>query len=273
MLEMKIGGRNLHFVFSDFKTDQFMYGLAAIVILFVLADSIFFLVRAVRRGKQLGVSSSTMKQTATSAALFSIPGAIGIVMTIVALSGALGLVLPWIRLSVIGSITYEVPAAKTAIEAVGAPGGMAVPLTSKKAFATAAWVMTTGSVLPLVIAIFLTRSIQKANGRATKKGGDGVLFNALTGAAFIGLMAAFAAEAITGVGSKAILCDGAGVMSISALLTSVLVMLLLMHINKKHPNHWLESLSMPIAMFCAMIVVLILGKVLPYDIAMLEWRY
>ncbi len=30
---------------------------------------------------------------------------------------------------------------------------------------------------------------------------------------------------------------------------------------------------MPIAMFCAMIVVLILGKVLPYDIAMLEWRY
>ena len=62
-------------------------------------------------------------------------------------------------------------------------------------------------------------------------------------------------------------------MSISALLTSVLVMLLLMHINKKHPNHWLESLSMPIAMFCAMIVVLILGKVLPYDIAMLEWRY
>lgn len=76
MLEMKIGGRNLHFDFSDFKTDQFMYGLAAIVILFVLADSIFFLVRAVRRGKQLGVSSSTMKQTATSAALFSIPGAL-----------------------------------------------------------------------------------------------------------------------------------------------------------------------------------------------------
>lgn len=272
--EILKGGEEMHFDFSDFKTDQFMFVVAGIVVLFVLADSIFFLVRAVRRGKELGVSGSTMKQTATQAALFSIPGAIAIVMTIVALSGALGIVLPWIRLSVIGSVTYEVPAAITALEAVGAKGGLAVPVTDPKAFATAAWVMTTGSVLPLVIAIFLTRHIQNVGGRAENSGKKNkVLTGALSGAAFIGLMAAFAAKAITGVGDKAILGDGAGLLSISALVVSVGVMLLLMHINKKHPNHWLETLSMPIAMFAAMLVVCILGKFLPTDIAMLEWRY
>ncbi|HPZ00797.1 MAG TPA: DUF5058 family protein, partial [Clostridiales bacterium] len=95
----------------DFKTDTFIYLIATAVILFVLADSLFFLIRAYRRGKELGMEKSLMRRVMVQSGLFSLPAAISVVMTVVALSGALGIVLPWIRLSVIGSVTYEVPAA------------------------------------------------------------------------------------------------------------------------------------------------------------------
>ena len=257
--------------FSDFKTDGFMYVLAIVIILFVIADSLFFLIRAWRRGKQLGMDTKVMKATMVQAGLFSLPAALSIVMTIVALSGALGIVLPWIRLSVIGSVTYEVPAATTAVEALGIKGGLASEITSKAGFATAAWVMTTGSVLPLVFVPIATKKIQTIGGKAENK--NSALTGILTGAAFIGLMTAFTAQAITGTGDKAVLGDGAGVMSLISLLVSMLVMFILTKITKKHPNHWLESLSMPIAMFSAMIVVIILGQLLPTEITLLEWRY
>lgn len=254
----------------DFKTSSFMYIVAFCVIAFVLADSLFFLIRAVRRGKKLGMSTSVMRQTAVQSALFSIPAAIGIVMTIVALSGALGIVLPWIRLSVIGSVSYEVPVALTALDAVNHAGGLSVEVTDPMTYVTCAWVMTTGSIFPLVLVPVMTKRIQIAGGQAAKK--NSTLMNALTAAAFIGLMGAFATQAITGCGDAAVLGDGAGIMSITALVVSILVMLAIMKFTQKHPNHWLDSLSMPIAMLCAMAVVCILGNVLPQDIAYLEWR-
>lgn len=255
----------------DFKTSTFMYLIAAFVVLFVLADSLFFLIRAWRRGKTLGMDTSLMKRVMVQSGLFSFPAAISIVMTVVALSGALGIVLPWIRLSVIGSVTYEVPLAVTALEAVGAKGGLVAEVTDPKAFATAAWIMTCGASIPMVIVPFATKYIQ--TGVSTVASKSNFVSSTLTGAAFIGLMVAFAAKAITGVGDAAVLGDGAGILSISALVVSVLTMFLLVKLNEKVKSHWLESLSMPIAMFAAMLVVVLLGRILPPDLATMEWRY
>ena len=255
----------------DFKTDTFMYLIAFGIMIFVLADSFFFLIRAWWRGKQIGMSASTLRGVALQSAMFSIPASLAIVMTIVLLSGALGIVLPWIRLSVIGSVSYEVPFAITALESVGIKSGLSVEVTDPKAFATAAWVMTTGCIMPLLFVPFATKKIQTSVSKVASKNNG--LTSALTGAAFIGMMTAFTAQAITGVGDKAVLGDGAGIMSVTALAISMGTMFLLMKITKKHPNHWLESLSMPIAMFTALIVVMVLGQVLPSDIAAMEWRY
>ena len=41
-----------------------------------------------------------------------------------AVSGGLGIVRPWSRLTVIGAISYEVPAAESAMEALGYTGGL-----------------------------------------------------------------------------------------------------------------------------------------------------
>lgn len=217
------------------------------------------------------MSTSTMRGVAIQSGLFSLPAAIAIVMTIVALSGALGIVLPWIRLSVIGSVSYEVPLAVTALEALGYESGLATEVTDPQAFATAAWIMTTGSIVPLLFVPFATKKIQTSVSKVASK--NNALSSALTGAAFIGLMTAFTAQAITGVGDAAVLGDGAGIMSVTSLAVAMLSMFLLMKYTEKHPNHWLESLSMPIAMFIAMGVVVILGQILPTDLANFEWRY
>lgn len=138
-----------------------MYILAGAVVAFVLAQSIFFLVRAYKQGKKIGISEKTMKNTIVSSSLFSIAPSISILATIITLSGALGLVLPWIRLTVIGAITYEVPAAESALNALGQIGGLSQEVTDPMQFSTIAWVMTLGSVMPLVLIPFMLKFIQK----------------------------------------------------------------------------------------------------------------
>ena len=61
----------------EFSTNSlFMYGVAVCVIIFVLAQSTFFLVRAYRRGKEIGFSSAALKKTIISTAVFTIAPAI-----------------------------------------------------------------------------------------------------------------------------------------------------------------------------------------------------
>ena len=201
---------------------------------------------------------------------FSLAPAISIVATILTLSGALGIVLPWIRLTVIGAISYEVPAAESAMEALGYTGGLSAEITDPLGFSTAAWVMTLGSVMPLVIIPFAMKKIQNSIGKAVSK--NTAWADVMSAAAFIGLISAFVGRAIVGQGDKAVLGDGAGIMSITALAVSMLSMLLFMQIEKKKKIAWLQSMAMPLAMFIGMGAVMLLAKVLPTHIAWLEWR-
>ena len=251
----------------DFKESGFMYALGGFIVVFVLAQSLFFLIRAWKQGKKLGLSTAIMRGTVTQSALFSLAPAISIVATILTLSGALGIVLPWIRLTVIGAISYEVPAAESAMEALGYTGGLSAEITDPLGFSTAAWVMTLGSVMPLVIIPFAMKKIQNSIGKAVSK--NTAWADVMSAAAFIGLISAFVGRAIVG---KAVLGDGAGIMSITALAVSMLSMLLFMQIEKKKKIAWLQSMAMPLAMFIGMGAVMLLAKVLPTHIAWLEWR-
>ena len=175
-----------------------MYILAGAVVAFVLAQSIFFLVRAYKQGKKIGISEKTMKNTIVSSSLFSIAPSISILATIITLSGALGLVLPWIRLTVIGAITYEVPAAESALNALGQIGGLSQEVTDPMQFSTIAWVMTLGSVMPLVLIPFMLKFIQKKVGGVASK--NAAWANTMSAAAFIGLISAFIGRAVFGSG-------------------------------------------------------------------------
>lgn len=254
----------------NFKEDKFMLALAILIVAFVSAQAVFFLVRAIKRARTLGIESSKIKNTIISSGLFTVAPAIGIVATVLTLSAGLGYILPWIRLTVIGNISYEVTAATNAIEAYGLTGGIANEITDPEVFGTIAWVMTLGSIMPLILIPFLLKKVQSKIGKATSK--NSAWSSAMSAAAFIGLIAAFVARAIAGKGSADIIGDGAGVLSVSALVFSVILMLVLQKLSTLPKMKWLESFAMPLAMIGAMALVMVLAQVLPESIAFLEWR-
>ena len=116
----------------NFKEDSFMIALALTVAAFVTAQALFFLIRAIKRAKKLGISKEKIKSTIVSSGLFTVAPAIGIVATVLTLSAGLGYVLPWIRLTVIGNISYEVTAATNAVEAYGLTGGIETKLRTRQ---------------------------------------------------------------------------------------------------------------------------------------------
>ena len=257
-----------------------MFMLAVGIVVFVIAQSLFFMIRAVKRGKELGITKEQIKNTITSSAVFSIAPAISIAITVIVLSVALGYVLPWIRLSVIGAIQYEVPASEAAIEAASLSGGIARPVTDPKVFVAITWVMTLGCLLPLFLIPIILKKVQKSVSGAVNKNAKWA--DLMSAAAFIGLIAAFLSRGIAGIGEvgvneagekvNVVLGDGAGVLSISAIVSSIIFMLILTFINKKLKAKWLEALAMPLSMILAMGVVVLISSFAP-DLAAIEWRY
>lgn len=88
----------------------------------MIAQSLFFLIRAYRRGKELWDRyGADAPHGRISTAIFTIAPAVSILLGVITLSKFLGLPLPWLRLSVIGAITYELPAATSTANALGIP--------------------------------------------------------------------------------------------------------------------------------------------------------
>ncbi len=274
----------------DFKYSPTLYLIAGAVILFVLAQSVFFLVKAYKQGRALGLDKSKLRNAITSSALFTIPSALSILATIIALVPALGPVIPWIRLSVIGNLMYETTAAEAAMEAFGHEGGMAVPVTDPEVYAGVAWVMTLGICFSLVVLPFLAKPLHKKILQAGKKdeapkaaenapaegkkkrGLNGFINDFATPAIFIGLIGAFIARAIIGAGKPETFGDGAGVLSIITLVVAIVVSIALEILAKKLKLTWLEPFVMPIGMIIAMVAAIVFFNVLPEEIAMFEWR-
>lgn len=280
----------------DFKSSTALYLIAACVILFVLAQSVFFLVKAWKRGKELGIDSKKLKNSITSSALFTIPSALSVLATVIALAPALGLVIPWVRLSVLGNITYETVAATEAINAFGITTGISEAITDPEVFAGVAWVMTIGICFSLVILPFVAKPLHKKFLNAGKKKEEpetavvedeqteavpetkkkkrsfAGFMDYVTPALFIGLIGAFISNSILGAGKKDVALDGAGILSVVTLVTAVVSSIILELISKKCKLTWLEPFIMPIGMILGMVAAIICYNVLPPEIAMLEWR-
>ncbi len=272
---------------TDFRNYPVVFLIAGIVILFVLGQSIFFLVKALKRGKELGISKSSIRSVITSSAIFTLPSALSVLATVIALSNALGYVVPWVRLSVIGNLTYETVAAEKAMNALGHIGGMVVPIDDPQTFTGVIWVMTFGIIMSLVLCPFLVKPIlNKINGsdkkpKKEKKASENgkkkkfninALMDYASPAVFIGLIGAFVARAIAGKGKEAIFGDGAGILSIITLATALIVSAVLELVCKKLKLTKFEPFVMPIGMIAAMAVAIVSYNLLPEGIKELEWR-
>lgn len=225
-----------------------LFILVGILIAVVLAQSIYFFVRAMRRAKEIGIDNSTVKKTISSAAVFTIAPAVAILVGVVALSKSLGVALPWLRLSIVGSITYETVAANNALQALGLAAGEKI--TDASVFVTVVWVMTLGIAIGLILVPFVTKKIQGGMskiGMKDKKWGE--IFN---NAMFLGMISAFLGYVFCDVG-LVFKGDTSGLIPVCVMATSAVVMAICGLLSKKFKIRWIEDYALPLSLVIGMV--------------------
>ena len=246
-----------------------MYAIALGVVAFVTLQSVFFIVKSWKHAKELGISKEKLKNTVVSSILFTVAPAISILATVIVLANALGIVLPWIRLTVIGNLAYETTAAQTAVEAMG--GTLTGSIADKQQFSTVTWAMTIGSIAPLLMLPFVCKKLQTKIGSAVNKNENAAkLGDAISAAAFIGIISAFIARALAGTTSDGV--GNAGFMSVAVLLVAMIAMVILEVLCNKLKLEKLRPFTMPIAMFVGMGSAMLFEAVLPENIVNFVWR-
>ena len=220
-----------------------LYVIVGAIILLVLAQSFFFLFRAIRRAKELGIAQSVWKKTITSAAIFTIAPAVSILVGVIILSKQLGIALPWLRLSVVGSLSYETLASQTTIDQLNVPTGQA--LNDPTAYVTVLWVMTVGIAIGLFLVPLCTKRIQKGIHKMEKKDARwGEIFN---NAMFLGMISAFLGYVFCDV-TSVFSGETAGLIPVCVMAVSAALMVICGLTAKKAKIRWLTDYALPISL-------------------------
>ena len=227
----------------DFKNSGFMYLLGVLVGLFVIAQSVYFLVKAVRRSRELGIAGNVVKRTIASSAVFAILPSVSILLGLITLANTLGLPLPWIRLSVLGAVTYELPAATVALNALGE--SISAPVSGPLAFNTVAWVMTLGIIPGPVLVPTIGKKIENGVMRIRQKDEKwGSLFMT---ALFLGMISAFLGMIFATVSEGL-----RGWIPCFVMIASALIMCICAVFVKILRWKWMEDYALPISMLGGM---------------------
>ena len=229
------------------KNAPILYTIVAIILAVVVAQAVFFLVRAYRRGVKIGMSKAVLNKTMLRAAVFTIAPAVAILVGIVALSQKLGIPLPWLRLSVIGSFSYETIAAETVYPGI---------VEDATIYVTVALVMTCGMLVSMFLPLITGKKIQRGMmhiRQKDKKWGE-IFMNAL----FLGMISAFLGYVFGDVGEGA-----SGWIPVLVFLVSALVMALCGLLLKVTKWRWINDYALPfciiVGMAAAVPITMLLG--------------
>ena len=223
--------------------DGFLYVLVAVVIAFVIIESLIFLRKAWKQGLALGMDPKRLKKTVLTSILFTIAPAVAILLGVIALSKALGLPLPWLRLSVVGALTYELPAATSAAAAFGY--SLSNPIENPVVFSAVAWVMTLGIIPGLILTPLFGEKIE--NGLIKIKNKDQRWGDLFMTSLFLGMISAFLGVVFAKVNQGL-----TGWIPVFVMLVSALLMLLCGLIRNLCKAKWIEDYALPISMLGAM---------------------
>ena len=225
-----------------------LFLFSGILVVAVLAQSVWFLVKALRRAKAIGMDGAKIKKLIISAATFTVAPAVAIVISVMTLSKDLGVALPWMRLSVVGSLSYETIAASNAVNAMGGSFGSGAALTASQ-FVTVALVMTVSIMVGIWLVPVVAKKMQK--GMITMEKRDKKWSEIFTAAMFIGMISAFVGYVFCNV-STVFSGDFAGIIPVLVMAVSAVVMLLAGLLSKKTGWRWINEYALPISLLAGM---------------------
>jgi len=246
----------------DKLNNPVMYLIVGVIIFFVAAACVFYMIRAYKAGVAIGMDKTKMKRTISASATFAVLPSVGILLGVIALSGSLGTPLPWLRLSVIGALHYETTVAEAAAEAVGLEK-LSASLMTAEAFTTIALLMTVCIMWGMVLSIILTKRYSKKlknpnkNGKPSKFAGFGD--TAMT-AMFIGLVSAYIGSYIGSfVSANGVFSCSGDWLPIAVVVVAALVMAVFVWLAEKKKAAWVESFSIAASMLVAMAAAIVIN--------------
>lgn len=248
-----------------------LFLLAGLLVAVVLAQSVYFLVKALRRSKELGMDQKKIGKTIKTASIFTIAPAVAIVISIITLSKKLGLPLPWLRLSVVGSMSYETVAATNALQAMGQSLGSALPLTAQQ-YVNVLLVMTISIMTGIWLVPVIGKKLQ--NGMASLANRDAKWADTFSNALFIGMISAFLGFVFCDVNrlwnenarfvTQTVVENGeqvkvqvpvsaaSGLIPVCVMLVSAVVMVICGLLMRKPKLKWLSEYALPISLVLGM---------------------
>ncbi len=237
------------------------YLIVAAVLTFVVAMCVIFLVKSYKAGIALGMDPKDLKKVMTSSATFTLLPSISILLGVIALSGTLGVPFSWLRLSVIGSLQYELNVAEIAATAYGLTG-LRIDQMSMPAFVTVALVMTGGILGGLFCSIFFLKkylgklsSKPKKTETGEKKPSFG---DHATTAMFVGLCAAYIGSYV----GRLMPGEYFDIMPLFTAIVSAIVMAVFEYLIQKKNMSTLENFSLAASMLVAMAAAVVFQLVI-----------
>ena len=236
-----------------------LFALVAVVLSVMTAVCFVFLIKSYRAGIKLGMDKKVLKKAITSSATFTLLPSISILLGVIALSGSLGVPFSWLRLSVIGSLQYELNVAEIAAQSTGLTG-LRLEELSPEHFITIALVMTVGILGGIICCIFFLKGyMQKLKAKPKKESSGKPGFGAhATTAMFVDLCATFVGSYV----GKAIPRDGSDVMPLVVAVAAACAMAVFEYLIQKKGKAALENFSLAASMLIAMASAVVIGMVL-----------
>lgn len=225
-----------------------LFLIVGIIILFVLSQSVFFLVKALKRAKEIGMDQKKLKRIIISASIFTIAPAVAIVVSVIALSKDLGIALPWLRLSVVGSMSYETIAASNALSGMGLEFGKVANLTATQ-FVTIAFVMTISIMVGIWLVPVLCKKMK--TGLVNMKKKDAKWLDIFQSAMFIGMISAFVGFVFCDF-SGVFKGETSGLIPVCVMAVSAITMLLAGALMKITKARWINDYALPISLIVGM---------------------
>ena len=228
-----------------------LFVLVGIIIAVVLAQSVYFLIKAYRRAVELGVDKQKLKKTIITASVFTIAPAVSIVISVIALSQSLGIALPWLRLSVVGSLSYETVAAANAASGFGLELSDLIGKMTATQFVSIVIVMTISIMVGIWLVPVLAKRMQK--GLATFEAKDKKWSDILQNSLFLGMISAFVGFVFCDVSLLWTSGSTAGLVPVAVMAVSAVLMLVCGLLMKVTGWKWLNDYALPISMVLGMV--------------------
>ncbi len=205
--------------YLDIANSLGMWLACSAIIVVVVFQAIRLSMISFKAGLEIGLTKKQMFLAFRTGFTTTLVPSIPILLGLVLLMPRLGLAFPWMRLSVIGSVSYELIAAGMAASELGLEGLSAD--MDATAFTTMVWTMSLGAVLGLFVVAFFTPKISKLKDKIA--GGDEGWMKAMTAAAFFGAVSYMVTQPVIKGGAPLVaLIGGFVAMALLGIIVTVL---------------------------------------------------